>query len=229
MRPNGPKIAEGRDSEIFQHGPDLVLRVPRDGRSLVEEAQIMRHVQTFGYPVPTVHDAGEGFLVMDRIDGPMMMDRVGKPPFPVISYGRILADLHQRLHQIPAPQWLGQAPLPGDRVVHRDLHPMNVLISPQGPMVIDWSNASAGDPAFDVADTWLLFACVEPPLEGVDRLVVPLGRRLFLRAFLSRVDRQAARRAIPAAVAQRLTDTNHTPAEHDRMRRLAIWARSSSG
>ena len=93
-----------------------------------------------------------------------------------------------------------------------------------GPVVIDWANASAGDPAFDVADTWVLFACATPPMGGIDRFIVPLARRVMLRAFLSRVDTVAARRAIPAAVEHRLTDRNMSPHERARMRELAVWA-----
>jgi aminoglycoside phosphotransferase (APT) family kinase protein len=113
---------------------------------------------------------------------------------------------------------------PGDRVVHRDLHPLNVMMTPDGPVVIDWANASAGDPAFDVADTWVLLACGTPPMGGIDRFIVPIGRRILLRAFLRRVDAVAARRAIPAAVDHRLTDRNMSPEEHTRMRKLAAWA-----
>lgn len=228
MEPIGPKIAEGRDSEIFDHGPGMVLRVARDGRSLVGEAEVMRYVRSHGYPVPEVYDAGDGFLVMDRIEGPTMMQKVGKPPFPLRRFGHVLADLHERLHRIPAPPGIRAAPMPGDRLVHRDLHPLNVMMTAEGPVVIDWANASAGDPAFDVADTWVLFACATAPMSGIDRFIVPLGRRFFLRSFLSRVDREAARRAIPAAVAHRLTDRNMTPAEHDRMRKLAEWASNVS-
>ncbi|HEY9558026.1 MAG TPA: phosphotransferase [Acidimicrobiales bacterium] len=224
MRPIGPKLAEGRDSQIFEHGPDKVLRVARDGRSLVAEAEIMRYVRSQDYPCPEVHDAGDGYLVMDRLAGPTMMEQVGKPPFPLRRSGHLLAELHERLHRIAAPAGLREAPLPGDRLVHRDLHPMNVMMTPDGPMVIDWSNASAGDPAFDVADTWVLFACATPPMAGIDRFIVPIGRRILLRSFLSRVDAAAARRAIPAAVDHRLTDTNMSPDEHARMRKLAAWA-----
>lgn len=101
---------------------------------------------------------------------------------------------------------------------------MNVMMTPDGPMVIDWSNASAGDPAFDVADTWVLFVCASAPVQGIDRVVVPIGRRVLLRAFLSRVDTAAARRAIPAAVEHRLTDPNMSSGERARMRELADWA-----
>ncbi len=221
MKPIGPKLAEGRDSEIFEHGSGKVLRLARDGRSLVAEADIMRHVRSHGYPCPEVYDAGDGYLVMDRLDGPTMMHAAGRPPFPLRRSGRLLAELHDRLHRIPAPSGIREAPVPGDRMLHRDLHPMNVMMTPDGPMVIDWSNASAGDPAFDVADTWVLFVCATPPTEGLDRFIVPIGRRILLRAYLGGVDTAAARRAVPAAVEYRLTDPNMSPDERTRMREFA--------
>jgi aminoglycoside phosphotransferase (APT) family kinase protein len=226
VEPKGPKIAEGRDSEIYAHDPGTVMRIARDRRSLVAEAEIMEYVRSHGYPVPAVHDAGEGYLVMDRADGPTMLEHA--IPLRIGRSGQALADLHEQLHRIPAPPGLRAAPMPGDRVVHRDLHPLNVIITADGPVVIDWANASAGDPAFDVADTWVLFACGDPPLRALERRLAPIARRIFLRSFLGRLDRDAARRAIPAAVEHRLTDRNMSPTERDRMRKLADWAQSAS-
>lgn len=218
-RPIGPKLAEGRDSEIYEHGPGKVLRLARDGRSLEREAEIMRYVRSHGYPVPEVHDAGHGYLVMDRVDGPTMLDDA--IPFRIGRSAVMLADLHDRLHSIPAPDWLPDAPMPGDRVVHRDLHPLNVLMTGDGPTVIDWANAARGDPAFDVADTWVLFACADPPLNPIERRLAPVARRIFLRNFLRRVDRDAAWRAVPAAVAARMLDRNMTADERERMQAMA--------
>lgn len=226
VKPIGPKIAEGRDSEIFEHGAGRVLRIARNGRSLVSEAETMRYVRSQGYPCPAVHDAGDGYLVMDRLEGPTMMDLAGKPPFPLRRCGHVLAELHEQLHRIPAPPGMPVAPLPGDRLVHLDLHPMNVMMTSSGPVVIDWANAAAGDPAFDVADTWVVLACAAAPTSGIDRFIVPIGRRLLLRAFSSRVDAVAARRAIPAAVEHRLADPNTSHDEQSRMRQFAADARN---
>jgi aminoglycoside phosphotransferase (APT) family kinase protein len=205
-----------------------VLRVARDGRSLVAESEVMTYVRSCGYPAPAVHDAGDGYLVMDRVDGPTMLDDA--LPFRIRRNARLLAGLHEQLHAIPAPPWLDrQAPVPGDRIVHRDLHPLNVLVTPDGPVVIDWANASRGDPSFDVADTWVLFACGDPPLGRVEALLAPVARKLFLRAFLHGLDREAARRAVPAAVAHRLGDPNMSPSERQRMQALARWAAGDDG
>lgn len=181
----------------------------------------MQHARAHGYPCPEVYDAGDGYLVMERVDGPTLMQELGRPPFPLRRSGRLLGDLHEQLHRIPAPPGLPDAPVPGDRLVHGDLHPSNVLMTPAGPVVVDWANAAAGDPSFDLADTWVVLASASVAPRGLDRFIAPLGRSILLRAFLGRIDIAAARRSIPAAVTHRLTDTNLSPQEHDRMRRLA--------
>jgi aminoglycoside phosphotransferase (APT) family kinase protein len=84
-----------------------------------------------------------------------------------------------------------------------------VLLSSRGPVVIDWTNARAGDPSVDVAMTWVICATVGS-----------LGATVFTQGFLRRVDREAARRALPRAVALRLADPNVTGAERVRVTRL---------
>jgi aminoglycoside phosphotransferase (APT) family kinase protein len=227
VEPLGPKLAEGRDSEIFEHGPGRVLRRARDGRSLVPEAEIMRYVLDAGYPVPVVHDAGEGWLVMDRVDGPSLLDAAVRRPWRLGEYGRLLARLHHRLHELPAPPGLPAAGVPGDRLLHRDLHPLNVLMPDSGPVVIDWANCAVGDPSYDVADAWVLFATAEVPGSRFDRALAAVGRRFFLRGFLRACDRDAARAAIPAAVENRLGDRNMSEGERARMRRMAERAATS--
>jgi len=227
VEPIGPKLAEGRDSEIYEHGPGRVLRVPRDGRSLVAEADIMRFAGERGFPVPGVHDAGRGYLVMDRLTGPTMLQSALTHPQRIGSYGHLLAGLHIRLHQIEAPHWLTtEAAVKGDSLLHRDLHPLNVLMTKEGPVVIDWANAARGDPAYDVADAWVLFATADAPGNSLVRSLAAVARSIFLRNFLGDLDVDAARAAIPAAVEHRLADRNMTEAEKERMRRLSAWSAS---
>jgi aminoglycoside phosphotransferase (APT) family kinase protein len=40
---------------------------------------------------------------------------------------------------------------------HGDFHPENIIMAPDGPVAIDWSNGARGTPMTDFARTWLLF------------------------------------------------------------------------
>lgn len=44
----------------------------------------------------------------------------------------------------------------GESLCHGDLHPGNVIMSPDGPRIIDWDNACVGSPLADVARSALL-------------------------------------------------------------------------
>ena len=162
----GPLLAAGRDADIFEYGPGLVLRRSREGHSMSREARVMQYVRSQGFPVPDVKEVSDDGLtmVMERIEGADMVAMMSKRPWAIPRVGRVLADLHRRLHELAAPDWLHAAPVGrGDRVLHLDLHPLNVMMSPRGPVVIDWAGASRGDPAVDVALAWVLMAAGEVP------------------------------------------------------------------
>jgi aminoglycoside phosphotransferase (APT) family kinase protein len=222
-RPAGEPIASGRDADIYDAGPGRVLRRSRKPeRSQRTEATVMRHVAAHGYPCPQVFEVSDDGvdLVMERIDGPTMLDDLGAHPWRLRRHARTLADLQRRLGQIPAPDGLAPGPVPGDRVVHLDLHPINVLLSSRGPMVIDWTNARAGDPASDVALTWVLTACGTIPGSGVLHALQSRFRDAFLRAYLRAVDREAARAALAPIVEWKTQDRNMNPDEVAAMRAL---------
>ena len=115
------------------------------------------------------------------------------------GHARSLAELHHRLHEIP---------FEGERLLHLDFHPDNVLLSQRGPVVIDWTNARAGDPAFDVAMTWVICATS--------------GGRWAACSRGSSCARRSARRLgpLPAAGEYRIADPNVTDAERERVREL---------
>ncbi|HEV7524645.1 MAG TPA: phosphotransferase [Acidimicrobiia bacterium] len=184
-------LASGRDGDIFEFAPGLVLRKTRDGRSIAHEARTMRYVAEHGYPVPHIEEvrADGTEIVMERIDGPMMMDAMVRPISKLGEHLRLLADLHDRLHEIPAPDWLPAMPNGGDRILHLDLHPMNVIMAANGPVVVDWPNARRGEPMADVALTYALMSCgrvpLPRPLAGiVSALRAPVLRRTFAARYV---------------------------------------------
>jgi aminoglycoside phosphotransferase (APT) family kinase protein len=225
MNEPGRLLAAGRDAEIFEFGPGRVLRRARDRRSLEGEARIMEHVRAKGFPVPAIHEVRSNGteVVMERVDGPSMLDALGQRPWQLWHHARSLAALHDRLHAIRAPDWLPVEALAGETIVHLDLHPLNVLMTDSGPVVIDWANAAAGDPALDLADAWLLLACAGVGGDaGVRGRLMSAFRGLLVQAFLRNVDRRAAARALEAAFHRRASDPNIAAAERAAMRRLAL-------
>jgi aminoglycoside phosphotransferase (APT) family kinase protein len=99
----------------------------------------------------------------------------------------------------------------GDRLCHGDFHPYNVLLSPRGPIVIDWNNAHIGNPIEDVARTRLMFSGLEVSEPALYAGVAP-----FCRAYLERYFELVPERAeselddwLPVVAAVRLCD--HVP------------------
>lgn len=220
----GPLLASGRDADIFEYGPAAVLRRSRHGRSMALEARAMAHAGDEGYPVPRLEELSDDGteLVMERIEGPSMVELLSRRPWTAGRMGRVLADLHQRLHRIAAPDWLPAAPVGrGDRMVHLDLHPLNVLMASRGPVVIDWSNATSGDPATDLALTWALMESGEVDAGALVALVAGRVRRRLVTTFLAGVDRSAAAGVLPGVVDWKCTDPHLSACEQAGMRRLA--------
>jgi aminoglycoside phosphotransferase (APT) family kinase protein len=191
------RIRQGRASSVADLGDG---RVVRTGGHPKREAEIMRLAEAHGVGVPVVHEVRSDALVMEFIPGGTMLERLRRRPWELWWAARVTADLHERVHAIP---YLDA------RLVHFDLHPENVLMGPDGPVLIDWTNARAGEPDADVALTWL----IAETSAGV-------GGRLFALAFRRLVGGAAIRRGFAAASAFRLADPHLTDAERMRVRAL---------
>ena len=157
-------IAFGRDADIYSIDDEWVLRRYRNGHPVRDEADFMRHVARYGYPVPAVRDVDGADMVLQRLDGPTLGDAAIAGDLSATEIGLIHADLHRRLQAIPAPSGT-----PGRVVVHGDLHPLNVMATADGPVVIDWGNVEEGTAEFDVAMTAIIFAQValDPAYENL--------------------------------------------------------------
>lgn len=162
----------------------------------------MEHARARGYPVPQVHEVRNDALVLERIEGPTMQQDIQMRPWQLPAHMRTLAELHDRLHEIEHPE--------GGTLLHLDLHPLNVILGADGPMVIDWTNAAAGDPALDPALVWVIFRT-----SGV-----PVASRLAARLFIRHFDPDEIAAALPAACSYRISDPNTFPRERVRVERL---------
>ena len=222
MTTPGRLLAAGREADIFDLGDGSVLRRYKQGGDPEHEALVMQHARAHGFPAPLVLERREGALVLERIDGPSMAEDLTRRPWQLRRHAETLASLHTALHAIDAPDGLAAAGR-GRALLHLDLHPLNVLLTARGPIVIDWTNARRGEPALDVALTWVIIAPGELP----SRLLAPL-RDAYVRSFLSHFDRGEIEAALPAACERRLVDPNLRTGEGDAVRRLAaaVAARS---
>ena len=127
---------------------------------------------------------GRNGLVYQRVNGIPMNDMFKRKPWLGNHYARRMAELHVKMHtstiqvDIPAQRQRlvnkikDAAALPaqirtkalaaleampdGDRLCHGDFHPGNILLAPQGEIIIDWTDATRGNPLSDLARTTIL-------------------------------------------------------------------------
>ena len=183
---------------------------------MAHEARTMAYLHERGYPVPAIDElSDDGMeLVMERIEGKSMVDAIASAPWTVRRQARTLADLHMQLHDIAAPEFLPRSPVgSGDRIAHMDLHPLNVMIGPKGPVVIDWTGACAGDPLVDVGVAWVLMAAGQIPGSRVVAALLGWGRTLLVNGFTSRFDRGAVTTRLRSVVEWKVQDPHMSEAE----------------
>jgi aminoglycoside phosphotransferase (APT) family kinase protein len=166
---------------------------------------------------------GRPGLVIERLGGGDLLQTLAREPWRVLAVARASASAHRAIHAIEAPREMPEAKamieervrsplvppalreealrsldaLPdGDRLLHGDFHPGNLLPRAREHVVIDWSGAGRGNPAADVARTVTLIRhSALPP--GTNVPLARIGRRIlvaaYLRAYGSSPDRQWCR------------------------------------
>lgn len=208
-------IGTGATADVFAWGDGRVLKLFHAGLDPVlaeREFAVTRAVHRAGVPAPAVHELvqveGRPGIVLERVDGPSLLQHFERRPWALFSGARLLADVQARLHACEAPAGLPRqvdvvrqrlagagldpeaaARLPqGNVLCHGDFHPGNVVLSARGPVVLDWSTASAGHPLGDVAFTARLFRNAPLPATtpAPARLLFGVLRRLLERRWLAR-------------------------------------------
>ncbi|MGI5375039.1 phosphotransferase [Streptomyces sp. CA-251387] len=152
----GRLLGSGRTADVYELDEAWVVRRFRDGYGdALAEGAVMAHVREHGYPAPRVRlaDSSRTDLVMQRLSGPTMLRALTEGALGADEAGGMLAGLLRRLHRVPARRSDGS-------VLHLDLHPDNVILTPDGPYVIDWDNARDGDPGLDWGSSAVVLAQV---------------------------------------------------------------------
>jgi uncharacterized protein (TIGR02172 family) len=154
-------------------------------------------------------------IVFERVKGPSMLAEMSAKPWKLFQYARLMAKLHVAMHDVVIPGLPSQREhlqqriresdlLPAsqkkailsvldrlpdkDMLAHGDFHPDNIVMTADGPVIIDWATASQGNPVEDVARTSLLLSSADPPPDtsASTRLLIGIGRNLFNKIYLRR-------------------------------------------
>ncbi|MEU6676182.1 phosphotransferase [Streptomyces sp. NPDC046925] len=128
---------------------------------------------------------------MQRLSGVTMLQAWMDGAITEEDAAAVLARLLHQLHAIPARFSVR----PEDRILHLDLHPENVMLTPQGPVVIDWTTAAEGPPGLDWAMSALILAqvAVDPSIP------IAAGARSMLTVLLGSLDYAGELRDVPGA------------------------------
>jgi aminoglycoside phosphotransferase (APT) family kinase protein len=158
-------------------------------------------------------------VVFEKVSGPSMFEAFASKPWRFAAHARQLAVLHVEVHSKSIPglpsclddlrneiehapklsgdlrsaalKLLDQMPT-GRALCHGDLHPGNVILTSQGPRVIDWADATSGHPLADVGRTMVLLSF--GPLQERTRwkrVLVLIMARLFSNRYVAHYVRLA--------------------------------------
>lgn len=182
---------------------------------------------------------GRTGLVYQRLAGPLMWDLVERSPWRILEFARRLGELHAQVHSVQVDAELpsqrerleskiryGSALTPefqekaltalaampqGAQLAHGDLHPANILMTAGADFVIDWIDATRGNPLADVARTSIILvgdtsgALVPNP---IIKFLARIFHRTYLQTYLRHnpLDRTEYQRWIPIVAAARLSE-----------------------
>ncbi len=153
-------------------------------------------------------------LIYERVWGVSMLETLASQPESLLRYANLQAELQVDLHsrtgiedvpnqhdklgttirsvRILTPD-LRSAVLnlldglpEGNQLCHGDFHPGNLLLTEDGPVIIDWMDATLGNPVADVARSSLLMSEGQLPEGDPMSKQLALFRDQFHQAYLNR-------------------------------------------
>jgi aminoglycoside phosphotransferase (APT) family kinase protein len=167
---------------------------------IAREAEASIHAGACGVPTAAAIGRrtwdGRRGIVYPRLEGVTVMDWIRRNPMRAGWALDRMGDIHGAMHNAggwtlrslkqvlatdiaygPAPDSLQRAAIAyldmlpdGEALTHGDFHLGNVMMTPQGMMVIDWSKAAAGHPAADAVRSEMLMCFGIGPTDWVTNL-----------------------------------------------------------
>ena len=200
---------------------------------------------------------GRAASVWERVDGPSLWQRIVDAPARSGEFGALLADVHEALFRVVPPATLPSqrdrlttkirvaaatidaahaaalalipAPSGRPRLCHGDLHPSNIILSDRGPVLVDWFDASRGDPTADIARSWVVLlaegADAPPHLPGADRATLEAVTAAYLA-------RMREHRDVDQRLLERWEAVNAVARMAEGVRRdvlIGVWTRFQNG
>lgn len=220
---------EGQVIKLYMEGWEMA-EVEHEARNAKAAYQSGFTVPAVG---DVVEMEGRYGLIYERIEGESLLELLRAKPWRLAYYARMLAELHAVMHarqgknlpsqrkslqrkieraeKLNTPQRENAlhllAALPdNDCLCHGDFHPDNVMLTANGPVIIDWVDGSQGSPLADVARTVIISTVGDLPEDMPMRRLLNLFRHQFSRLYLKHYFRlrpggQAEYRAWMAPVA----------------------------
>lgn len=182
---------------------------------IAREADASVHAATSGVPTAAAIAqrtwGGRRGIVYPKLEGGTVMDWIRRNPMRAGWALDRMGEIHGAMHQAeggalrslkqvlatdisygPAPITLQRAAIAyldtladGDALTHGDFHLGNVMMTPQGMMVIDWSKAAAGNPAADAVRSEMLMRFGIGPSDWVTNLWRDWAARRLRKSYLA--------------------------------------------
>jgi aminoglycoside phosphotransferase (APT) family kinase protein len=242
---------DGRVLRLYRD-PAAAAQADREMQALAAVRSVLSLVPT---PYERIEWQGRPGIVMQRVEGRDALSAISRQPWRLAELSALTGRIHAELNGMVAPPALpalraelgariardaaiperlraptleALAALPdGSALCHGDFQVANVLLSPSGPVVIDWGYATRGDPDGDFARSLLMTRLGSLP-PGTPRLIrwgrhlgTGLFRLLYQRAYQRgrRYDPARVRRWQLVRAVERLAD--RIPEERGRLLREA--------
>ena len=181
---------------------------------------------------PQVYDCVDQSIRMEYLQGESLGDLMQRHPLRVWGYMTTMVTLQKRLHALSIDglpllqeRYPGHtARVTGRSLCHGDFHPYNLLLVKKELYVIDWMDASIGNPMMDVARTFLLIryggrTSSGNPIEFVPRFILS---HLYRTCYFRRVGKVTGFKACLQLCATFRLQEQITPVETALLQRFLI-------